>query len=96
MTNRKGGFRRKTRHKLKKNHRDRGKISIRNYLQKFKTGDKVILKAEPAIQQGMYFPRFHGKYGVIEGSQGTCYKIKIVDGQKEKIVIVHPIHLKKV
>ena len=95
MAQRIGRFRRKTRHKLKKNIREKGKISISNYLQKLKPGDRVILKAEPAIQNGMYFPRFHGKAGVITGMQGDCYKVLIKDINKKKTIIVHPVHLKQ-
>ena len=62
-----GKFRRKTRSKLKKSIKTRGKISINNYLQSFKPEEKVLLKAEPAVQKGMYFPRFHGKVGVVKG-----------------------------
>lgn len=93
MAKRTGSFRRKTRYKLKKNIKERGKISIRKYLQEFKLGEKVVLKAEPAVQKGMYFPRFHGKIGVIKGKQGNCYKILIKDKNARKIQIVHPVHL---
>jgi len=95
MVQRIGGFRRKTRSKLKKPHRQRGKISIRKYFQKYKEGDKVTLKAEPAIQGGMAFPRFHGKTGTVVGKQGKCYKIRIRDGKMAKEVVVHPVHLNK-
>jgi len=44
----------------------------------------------------MYFPRFHAKPGIVMGKQGNSYRIKIVDGKKDKVLIVHPIHLKKV
>ena len=88
-----GGFRRKTRHKLRKNVRDHGKISIKRYLQKFKEGDKVCLKAEPGYQEGMYFPRYHGKAGIVMGKQGVCYYVKIRDQNKYKTLIIHPIHL---
>jgi len=96
MVKRTGGFRRKTRHKLKKNVRTRGKISITRYFQKFIEGDKVLLVAEPAVQKGMYFPRFHGKAGIIKNRVGRCYEVSIKDGNKAKTVIVHAIHLKKV
>jgi large subunit ribosomal protein L21e len=95
MVQRVGASRRKTRHLFKKNVKDKGKISIRNYLQTFKEGDKVLLKAEPAKQNGMYFRRYHGKTGVIIGKQGTNYKINIKDNDKTKQVLVHPVHLKK-
>jgi len=90
-----GGFRRKTRSKLRKNVRDKGKISIRKYLQKFDEGERVNLVAESGIQRGMYHPKFHGKSGVVERKQGSNYFIKIKDGNKYKSLLVHPIHLKK-
>jgi len=90
-----GGPGRKTRGKLRKNVRDRGKLSIRRYFQKFEIGDKVILKAEPAVQRGMYHPRFHGGVGVIVGKTVKCYDVKIKDRNKEKLLKVHSIHLKR-
>ncbi|HLC55401.1 MAG TPA: 50S ribosomal protein L21e [Candidatus Nanoarchaeia archaeon] len=95
MVKRIGGSRRKTRAKFSKNYRSKGKISIRQFLQKFSTGEKVILKAETAYQQGMYFPRFHGRQGIVQGRQGACYQVIIKDGDKEKMLIVHPVHLRK-
>ncbi len=96
MAQRTGGLRRKTRSKLKKNVRKKGKISIRNYLQNLKLNDKVALIMEPSIHEGIFHPRFYGDVGVVIGKQGTCYKIKIIDGKMEKLFIVHPIHLRKV
>lgn len=96
MVTRIGGFRKNTRHKLSKNVRTRGKISLTKFFQKFVTGDKVVLKAEPAYQKGMYFPRFHGKIGTISKQVGTCYEITMKDHNKEKTLVVHPVHLKKI
>ena len=90
-----GGFRRKTRSKLRKNVRNKGKFSIRRYFQSFNKGDRVYLVAEPAIQGGMYLPRFHGKSGKIKGMQGNCYFVEIKDKNKVKKLLVHPVHLKK-
>ena len=96
MAKRKGKFRRKSRSKLKKNIRKKGKISIKKYFQKFKDGEKVYLKAEPAIQKGMFYPKYIGKSGIIKGKKGNCYQVLVKDKNKQKILIVHPIHLKKV
>lgn len=93
MVDRVGGFRRNTRKKMRKNVRARGKISLKNYLQTFSVGDKVLLGAEPAYQKGMYFPRFYGKVGIVSKKVGTCYEVKIKDFTKEKTVVVHPVHL---
>ena len=96
MTQRKGSFRRKTRSKLKKNIRRKGKISLSKYFQTFGKNDRVRLNAEPAYQKGMYFPRFHNEMGIIKGMRGKCYEVMIKDGKKEKLLIVHPVHLRKV
>lgn len=94
MVDRVGGFRRKTRYKMRKNVRQRGKVSLRRFLQSFDVGDVVKLAAEPAYQKGMYFPRFYGKVGVVSKKVGTCYEVTIKDG-KGKTVVVHPVHLRK-
>lgn len=95
MGKRKGGYRRKTRRLMCKNVRDKGKIRLADYFANYKTGDHVQLKAEPAVQDGIYHLRFHGKVGTVKGMQGTCYQVQIKDGNKAKTVIVHPIHLKR-
>lgn len=91
-----GGFRRKTRSKLRKNIKDRGKINITKFLQNFDLNDKVSLSADSSYQDGMYHPRFHGKTGKVCGKQGKCYYISINDGDKQKKLLVHPVHLRKV
>ncbi|MBI5392137.1 50S ribosomal protein L21e [Candidatus Woesearchaeota archaeon] len=96
MTKRIGGFRRKTRDKFSKPFRRKGKISLSRYFQTFQPGDKVYLIAEPSVQNGMYFPRFHGKTGEIRKKRGSCYEIQINDFTLKKTVIVHPVHLRKV
>jgi large subunit ribosomal protein L21e len=95
MGKRKGGYRRKTRKLMKKNVRDHGKIRLSSYFAKYNDGDKVTLFAEPAVQDSLYNLRFHGKIGTVRGMQGACYKVAILDGNKPKTVIVHPIHLKR-
>lgn len=95
MSQRIGGSRRKTRHKLRKNIKDRGKININRYLQGFKAGERVYLVMDPSVHKGPYFPRFHGLSGIVREKQGSCYHIEIKDGNKSKTLIVHPSHLKK-
>ena len=96
MATRIGGSRRKTRQKFRKPLREKGKLSLTRYLQSFEKGEKVLLKAEPSIQKGMYHGRFHGKVGVVIKKKGACYEVEINDLGKKKILILHPIHLKKV
>ena len=95
MVKRIGGIRRKTRYKFRKEKRSKGKLSITKYLQSFDVGNKVYLHVEPAVQKGMYHPRFMGKSGIIKRKRGKCYEVTINDLGKEKTLIVHPVHLKK-
>lgn len=95
MVQRTGGFRRKTRQKLSKSPRQTGKISIRNSLQSFTSGDLVTLSAEPAVQHGMYHPRFHGKSGHVVGTQGRCFIVAVRDGEKMKNLVINPVHLRR-
>jgi len=88
-------FRRKTRQKLSKGFRQKGKISLKKFFQEFKEGDRVLLKCEAAYQNGMYFPRFHGKSGFVLNKKGECYEVLIKDGNKDKMCIIHPVHLKR-
>lgn len=96
MVKRIGGLRRKTRHKLSKPLRMRGKISTSRYFKEFNVGDMVILKAEPSIQKGMYDPVYHGKSALIVGKRGRAYEVLIQDRKVEKMLIVHPVHLRGV
>lgn len=96
MSARKGGTRRKTRHKWMKAARAKGKISVTKYFQELHQGDNVVLCAESSVHEGLYHPRFHGKQGEVAGKQGACYYVQILDGGKGKKLLVHPIHLVKV
>lgn len=80
---------------MKKPVREKGKVSMTKYFQEFNEGDRVTLKAEPAVQKGMYCLRFHGKQGVIKKHIGRCYEVSIKDQCKEKTLIVHPVHLQR-
>jgi large subunit ribosomal protein L21e len=90
-----GGYRRRTRDKLSKSPREKGKISLRNYFQTYKVGDKVKLNLESSVAKGKFCTRYNGKVGVVVGSEGEGYKIKIRDIHKEKVILVHPVHISK-
>lgn len=95
MVTRMGGLRRKSRSKLRKNVRQKGKLSVTKYLQEFDIGDKVYLKAEPSIHKGMYNLRYHGKSATVVAKQGRCYIVQLKDNTKIKNFIVRPVHLKR-
>jgi len=91
-----GGIRRRSRYKMTKPHKQKGKIQLRRYFQLLNDGDKVIVKAEPSIQKGLYHQRFHGKTGIITGRIGRSYKVQINDLGKMKTLILHPVHLRRI
>jgi len=95
MTTRMDGFRKRTRQKFKKGQSQKGKVSIRTFLQKFAVGEKVNLSVEPGYQKGMYRPKYIGKTGTITAIKGTCYEVEIKDINKTKRLIVHRVHLIK-
>ena len=91
-----GGLRRKTRSLFRKHKKEKAKPFLKRYLQSLNKGDKVKLSVEPAVQKGMYHPMFYGRNGIIKAKKGKCYEVLITDGGKQKTLIVHPIHLKRV
>ncbi len=88
------GYRRGTRN-LRVGARDRGKIKIRRYLQKFLEGDTVSISIDPSYQ-AIPHPRFKGKSGKVTARQGRCYYVQIRDGGKIKNILVAPEHLKAI
>lgn len=90
-----GGNRRKKVSILTKSTREKGKVSISKYMSEYKAGEKVSLNIEPSEHKGMFHPRFSGKTGTIINKVGSCYEVKIKDFTKEKVITVHPIHLKR-
>ena len=75
--------------------RTRGKLQFSRYFQELKEGDFVAISREPAVQSS--FPeRLQGITGTIKKRQGKAYIITIKDGNKEKEILIEPIHLKKI
>ena len=94
MVSNKGGSKRKARYKLRKEIRQRGKMSITRFVQSFKEGQKVHLILESSMHKGEFHTQYFGKTGTIKAMRGKCYEVIINDGNKEKMLIVHPVHLK--
>ena len=94
MPSNKGGSKRKARYKLRKERRQRGKISISRFMQSFDAGQRVHLSIESSYHKGEYHLQYVGKTGIVKGMRGKCYEVMIKDGNKEKLLIIHPVHLK--
>lgn len=95
MAKRVGGYRRKSRYKFRKAAREKGKVAITRYLKDFNVGDRVVLNAEPSYHKGLFHSRYQGRSGVIVGKRGKCYNVLIKETSKEKMFIVHPVHLER-
>lgn len=92
MVTKSHGKHRRTRKKLKKSRR----MTVNQFLKKFKEGDKVTIKIESRSMKSMPSRRFHGLTGSIVGKRGRSYIIEIKDGKKMKKIIAPPEHLKAI
>ena len=95
MAMRIGSSRRKTRKLFSIPESRKGRVSIRNYLQSFETGDKVTIGIDPSVHRALPFRRFIGRAGMIVGTQGEVYRVRIKDGGNEKTLLIHPAHLRR-
>jgi len=75
--------------------RTRGKLQLSRYFQRLKEGDFVAISREPAVKSN-FEKRLQGITGIVEERKGKVYMIKIKEGNKEKRILVEPIHLKKI
>jgi large subunit ribosomal protein L21e len=80
---------------LTRTPRDKGKVSIVKQLRSFNIGDNVLVKIEPMIKKNLIHKRFLNKSGVIVEKRGNAYRVRVKDMNKEKDVMVLPVHLKK-
>jgi large subunit ribosomal protein L21e len=87
------GPRKKTRHKLQNDPRERGTSPPQRAIQEYEEGQMVHLKIDPSVPDGRFHPRFDGHTGEVVGMQGDAFKVEITDGGKEKTVIAAAAHL---
>ena len=87
------GMRKKSRDKLSRTVRARGKSSVVRAIQEFETGAMVHVIIDPSIHKGMPHPRFHGKTGEVVGKRGRAFVLKVTDGNATKTLITLPEHL---
>jgi len=85
----------KTRNKLKKSPREKGKVSVDKYMQEFKVGDKVVIKPEPSVKKNLPHHRVIRTIGEVTGKTGNAYNLEVRVGNAIKKVSLLPIHLKK-
>jgi ribosomal protein L21E len=73
--------------------RTQGKLKLSCYFKKFKEGERVAIVKDLGIKNN--FPkRIVGMSGTVEGLRGKYCLVKLKDGSKNKVFIIHPIHLR--
>ena len=94
MPNSKGPLK-KTRNKLSNDPRERGTSPPQRAIEDFSAGERVHLRIDPSVPDGRFHPRFNGHTGEVLGEQGSAYRVRIVDGEKDKTIIVTAAHLRR-
>jgi large subunit ribosomal protein L21e len=89
------GLRRRGRQILRRTPRSRGLSPITHEFQMFESGEKANIFIDPSVHKGAPHLRFHGKTGTVVGQQGRSFVLEVKDGNKIKIVVSRPEHLRK-
>ena len=87
------GYRRGTRKLLRKKPRDRGMQPLGRLLYEYKPDEKVVIKINASVHKGMPHRRYHGRIATVEEKRGRAYVVKLMEGNKEKAVILRPEHI---
>jgi len=87
------GYRSATRHLLKKQPREHGKMRLSKLLHEYQPGTSVVVKIDSSVQKGMPHRRYHGKVGTIINKRGRSYVLNVPQGDAVKEIIVRPEHL---
>jgi large subunit ribosomal protein L21e len=95
MPKRSHGYQSGCRKTLTRTPRNKGKVSVVKQLKSYEIGDNVLVKLEPMIKKNLIHKRFLNKTGVIIEKRGNAYRVRVKDLNKEKDVLVLPVHLMK-
>ena len=73
--------------------RDKGKLKLSSYFKNIDDGQRVAIVDERGVR--MNFPsRLRGMSGKVKCSRGKFKEVEIKDGDKLKIFVIHPVHLR--
>ncbi len=88
------GLRSRGRSLLSKHPRESGMRGLSYLLIEYKIGDRVCFDIDPSKIRTAPHRRYHGLTGVIIGKRGRAYVIETKLGDKRKVVITTPDHIK--
>ena len=77
--------------------RGKGLVAITNRLTEFKPGEVARVRANPKTRKGAPNNlRFNGKPCCIVAKQGRAYRVTIMDGNKQKTLVLSNEHMEKI
>ncbi|MDI9619916.1 MAG: 50S ribosomal protein L21e [Candidatus Nezhaarchaeota archaeon] len=88
------GLRTKSRGLLSKNPRERGARGLSYLLIEYKVGDKVSFDVDPSNVETAPHRRYQGLTGIIIGRRGRAYVVETRLGDKRKVILTTPEHIK--
>jgi len=88
------GLRSRGRSLLSKHPRERGMRGLSYLLVEYEIGDRVCFDIDPSNIRTAPHRRYHGLTGVVIGKRGKAYIIETKLGNKRKIIITTPEHIK--
>jgi len=94
MVKRSHGYRVGSRKLMTKKVRERGMPSLGKLLRAYNEGDRVDIIIDSAIHGGQPHKRYHGRVGIIQGRRGQSYEVQTTLGNKTKLLIIRPEHLR--
>jgi large subunit ribosomal protein L21e len=68
--------------------------SLGKLLIEYRPGDRAVISIDPGFQKGMPHKRSHGKIGTILEKRGRAYLLQVTDGDRQKVIISRPEHLR--
>ncbi len=72
------------------------KLTVNDHLKHFSLGEKVLINQKPYYKGAMPHMRYRNKVAEVIEKRGSHYVLRLIDGNKEKILISHPVHLEKI
>ncbi len=72
------------------------KLTATRIIKDFNVGDRVMLLPYPYYKSNIPPVRYKGLVGSVVEKRGQSYVVLLKVGNKEKKIISHPIHLRKV
>ena len=77
----------------RKKVREKGKLRLSQYFKKIDDGVNVAVVTNVGVR-AMFPSRLKGMSGKVVGSRGKFKLVQIKTGDKMKMFIIHPIHLR--